>query len=236
MDRRHTAQAGAVCIPSDDDVLVNSNISHRPRLAGSPASNNTSPGTADLGVDITCKACYIKGGFTASLKVKDNSTDVLTRYTSDSEIQEKVRTATQAAFNKITDGLQSSKTNSNVTSRDMETTPVQLPTVDVNFDLDLVPVPGVSAQFQFNEGLELYMLVNTKITVGSTYILKLFSSKTPVDIAIGSNITAGVALDIDLILTSTSAIDVTSGFHLRLDKGAAMEFDLFSTNVSDVAM
>jgi hypothetical protein len=190
-------------------------------------------GTAGLAVEITCESCYIKGGFTASLNVKGNSTDALTKYTND--VRDSVQNVTQTAFNQITDGLQLS-TPSNATSGDMETANLQLPTVDVDFDLDIAPLPGVSAQFQFNEGLELYMLLNTKIAVGSTYVVNLFSSKTPLDITIGSNITAGVALGIDLVITSRNPIDVTSGFHLRLDKGASMEFDLFSSNVSNVAM
>lgn len=202
----------------------------------STSTNTTSLTTAGPpgpGVEITCESCYIKGGFTASLKVKDNSTDALTKYTND--VHDSVQTVTQTAFNQITDGLQTS-TPLNATSGDIETAPAQLPTVNVNFDLDLGPLPGVSAQFQFNEGLELYMLLNTKIAVGSTYIVNLFSSKTSLDVIIGSNITAGVALDIDLVLTSRDAVDLTSGFHLRLDKGASMEFDLFSSNVSNVAM
>ena len=162
------------------------------------STNTTSISPAGLGVEITCESCYIKGGFTASLKVKGNSTDALTKYTN--EVHDSVRNVTQSAFNQITDGLQAS-TPSNATSGDIETANVQLPTVEVDFDLDLAPVPGVSAQFQFNEGLELYMLLNTKIAVGSTYIVNLVSFKTPLDVTIGSNITAGVALDIDLVLT-----------------------------------
>lgn len=181
--------------------------------------------TAGLGVEITCESCYIKGGFTASLNIKDNSTDALTKYTND--VHDSVQNVTQTAFDQITDGLQASAPSN---------TTVQLPTVNVDFDLNLAPLPGVSAQFQFNEGLELYMLLNTKIAVGSTYIVNLFSSKTQLDLIIGSNITAGVTLDIDFVLTSRDAVDLTSGFHLRLDKGASMEFDLFSSNVSNVAM
>lgn len=189
--------------------------------------------TAGLGVEITCESCYIKGGFTASLNVKDNSTNALTKYTND--VHDGVQNVTQTAFNQITDGLQASAP-SNSTSGDIETATAHLPTVNVDFDLDLAPLPGVSAQFQFNDGLELYMLLNTKMAVGSTYIVNMFSSKTPLDATIGSNITAGVALDIDLVLTSRNAVDVTSGFHLRLEKGASVEFDLFSSNISNVAM
>lgn len=185
----------------------------------------TTDGPRGLGVEITCESCFIKGGFTASLNVKDNSTDALTKYTNN--VHDSVQNVTQAAFNQITDGLQASAP-SNAT--------VQLPTVNIDFDLDLAPLPGVTAQFQFNDGLELYMLLNTKIAVGSTYIVNLFSTKTPLDVIIGSNITAGVALDIDLVLTSRDVVDVTSGFHLRVDKGASMEFDLFSSNISNVAM
>ncbi|KAK0747056.1 hypothetical protein B0T18DRAFT_391389 [Schizothecium vesticola] len=202
-----------------------------------PTSTNTTSlttaGTTGLGVEITCESCYIKGGFTASLNVKGNSTDALTKYTND--VHDSVQNVTQTAFNQIIDGLQAS-TPSNATSGDMETANVQLPSVEVDFDLDFAPLPGVSAQFQFNEGLELYMLLNTKIAVGSAYIVNLFSSKTPLDLTIGSNITAGVAFNIDLVLTSQNPIAVTSGFHLRLDKGASMEFDLFSSNVSNIAI
>lgn len=223
MDGRHTAQAGAVCL-----VFIFRKIPLLTCASRSPtAANTTSLSTASLGVEITCEACYIKGGFTASLNVKDNSTNALTQYTNN--VHDSVQTITQTTFNQITDGLTAS-TPSNLTA------PAQLPTVNVDFDLDLAPLPGVSAQFQFNDGLELYMLLNTKIAAGSTYIVNLFSSKAPLDVTIGSNITAGVALDIDLVITSRDAVDVTSGFHLRLDKGASMEFDLFSSNISNVAM
>jgi len=51
-------------------------------------------------------------------------------------------------------------------------------------------------------------------------------------IAVGSDITAGVACVIDLVLDVETVLDITSGFHLKLDKGVRMELRMFGLNVS----
>lgn len=113
---------------------------------------------------------------------------------------------------------------------------IEFPTIDVDFDVDLPPLPGVSVKFQFEDDFELYMLLNTRLSAGATYTLNLFASKSALGIAIGNDITAGVVVVIDLILDVSAAIDISSGFHLKLDKGVGFELNMFDKNVSNVAL
>lgn len=110
----------------------------------------------------------------------------------------------------------------------------EFPTLDVDFDIDLVPLPEVSVRFEFEEGLELYMQLNTRLEAGATYTLNLFASKTPIGIGLTSDLSAGVTVAIDLILDIRTAIDISSGFHLKIDEGVGITLNMFSREVADI--
>ncbi|KAK0641866.1 hypothetical protein B0T16DRAFT_334069 [Cercophora newfieldiana] len=175
-------------------------------------------------VEVICQQCYIKGAASASVTVKGDIGDTISNFTA--EVANEVKNVTEAIFDSVGNFFESL-----VDDEDG----IEFPTLEnVDFDLDLQPLPGVSVKFEFEDDFELYMLLNTKLGAGATYTLNLYASKSPVGIAIGKDITAGVVVVIDLILDVNTAIEISSGFHLKLDKGVGFELNMFSPNVSKV--
>lgn len=108
-----------------------------------------------------------------------------------------------------------------------------LPTFNYSLDIDVPTIPKARLQFQF-DGLELYMLVDTVLSLGATYTLNLYTSNTPVGISVGEDLDLGVIFTVDLILGVEGEIDISSGFHIKLDDGITIDIPLFDNNVSDV--
>ncbi|KAH8883695.1 hypothetical protein GQ53DRAFT_830371 [Thozetella sp. PMI_491] len=109
-----------------------------------------------------------------------------------------------------------------------------LPTVDLDFNLPLLPeVPAVSLEFQL-DGIELYMELDTMLSAGATYTLPLFISETPLGVSIGDSVTAGVVVSVDLILDVQAQIDISTGFHLKLDDRVSLELAMFGQNITNI--
>ena len=107
-----------------------------------------------------------------------------------------------------------------------------LPTFDHDFNLSIPEIPESTIRFQFDD-MELYMEIDTIINAGATYEINLFSSKSPYGFKI-KDLQLGFVLTLDLILSVDGEIDISSGFHLKLDDGVAMTIALFGNNVSDI--
>jgi len=203
---------------------------------GATVQRRAGSAALDFGVEIICETCYIKGAASTSLTIQGNPASIISNYTA--EIAGTVKNVTDVVVDKLAGAIKQTVKNvvDDIFDGPDDDNPFQFPTIDVDFDLDLAPLPGVTVQFQFDDDLEIYMRLNSKLAAGATYTLNLFSSVSPLGVAIGSDITAGVAVVIDLILDVRTAIDISSGFHLRLDKGVGMKLDMFSPNVSDLAL
>lgn len=117
-----------------------------------------------------------------------------------------------------------------------------LPTFDFDFNnVSIAPVPDANLRFSF-DGLELYMLMDTTLSMDATYTLNLFNSGrylagTPaavIGIYITENLHLGLIFTVDLILAAHADIDVSSGFHLLLDDGFAIDIALFGDDASSI--
>jgi hypothetical protein len=109
------------------------------------------------------------------------------------------------------------------------------PTIsNATFDLDISGVPQTLLQLQF-DGMELYVQLETALEVESTYTVNLFTPETPIGITI-PDMDIGVWFSIDLILDAKAEIDISSGFHIKLDDGFKIDIAMFSKNVSDVTL
>jgi hypothetical protein len=80
------------------------------------------------------------------------------------------------------------------------------------------------------------MLLDTTLSAGATYTLNLYTSETPIGFAISNNLWLGVIFAIDLILDVNAEIDMSSGFHIKLDDGAALDINMFDTEVANIAL
>lgn len=109
------------------------------------------------------------------------------------------------------------------------------PPIDVNFDIDIPDIPECQLSFEF-DGLELYMEVDTVLSVGATYTLNIYTSKSPIGFGVGDDLFVGVVFTVDLIISVDSQIDVSSGFHILLNDGIAIQIPIFSQNVSSITL
>ncbi|KAJ4115313.1 hypothetical protein NW768_011165 [Fusarium equiseti] len=110
-----------------------------------------------------------------------------------------------------------------------------LPTMDFDLNIDLPQIPEFRLESQFDE-LEVYMLVDTVLSSGATYTLNLYTSTTPAGFAVRHNLEVGVIFTIDLILSAEGEIDISTGFHLKLDDGVKIELAVFSKEISNMAI
>jgi hypothetical protein len=109
------------------------------------------------------------------------------------------------------------------------------PTLDLDLDLDDADgFPDVHAQFEFND-LELYVELDIQLSAGATYTLNLFTSQSVAGFSI-PGLEAGALFKVSLVLIAQAEIDISSGFHIKLDDAFALELELFNKNVSQISM
>ncbi|KAF3913401.1 hypothetical protein ABW20_dc0108588 [Dactylellina cionopaga] len=184
------------------------------------------------GVEITCTTCYLKTQASVQLTISEsfNATQAF------DELESEVRTA----FENVTDTTISYvKDYVSGVSKKLEDgfdlDDFNLPPIDVDFNIDVPAIPECQLRFQFDE-MDLYVALDTAFTAGITYTLNLYTSETPIGISIGSNLFLGVVVEVDLILSSETEINISSGFHIKLDDGAALEIPLFGDKISQTIL
>jgi hypothetical protein len=109
------------------------------------------------------------------------------------------------------------------------------PTLNLEFNLnDTERLPDVHAQFEFTD-LELYLELDVILSAGATYTLNLFTSQSVAGIKI-PGLEAGALFKVDLVLIAEAEIDISSGFHVKLDQGLVLDFALFDEDVGGVTL
>ncbi|KAK6838094.1 hypothetical protein PG987_006375 [Apiospora arundinis] len=172
--------------------------------------------TVAAGVDIVCASCYLKAKATAELSI-DKSFN------------------TSAAFHNLTKQVSTQFDNATDTAVEwMALTGMTLrpPPIDVDFNIAIPHMPECRLKFNF-DGLELYMLLDSKLSAGVTYHLNLYSSNTPIGISAGKELDIGVIFSVDLVLTADAEVHMQSGFHIKLDDGASFSLAMFADNLTD---
>ncbi|KAI0891492.1 hypothetical protein F4806DRAFT_501041 [Annulohypoxylon nitens] len=195
--------------------------------ASDSTKNNVS---LSAGVDITCTTCYIKGNATAQFSVdgKFNASQVISNFTS--EVKTEVLNTTDQVIDSIEDYFPTVLHN---LEDGIDLDDFDFPPINITFDIDMPDIPECHLQFQFDD-LEMYFLIDTVLSAGATYNLNLFSSNTPIGISAGNDLFLGVVFSVDLILSVNAEIDVSSGFHIKLDDGVGLDMSLFGRNVSNI--
>ena len=84
--------------------------------------------------------------------------------------------------------------------------------------------------------MELYLEIGTVLSAGATYEITLFATQSPIGASIGQDLMLGAVLTVDLILAVEGAIDISSGFHVKLDDGVAINLPLFGDEVADMTV
>lgn len=184
------------------------------------------------GIEITCTACYIKGAVTTRFvsekdfnisRALDNVTDQVQNEIYN--LRTEVANHTKEYVDQVTDDLDD--------GFDMDD--FDLPTMDFDLNIDLPEIPEFRLEFQF-DGLELYILIDTVLSAGATYTLNLYTSTTPAGFAVRHNLEVGVILTLDLIVSVEGEIDISTGFHLKLDDGVRIELGIFSEEIASMVV
>ncbi|UQC81866.1 uncharacterized protein CLUP02_07352 [Colletotrichum lupini] len=182
--------------------------------------------TASAGIEVVCTKCYIKGKASAHLTIDGafNATKVATDI--GNEFEETFDNITAYAKNYVSGVVDN-------LSDGLDANDFDFPPLNITFDLDVPSFPEAGLGFGV-EDLEIYMQLDTTLSAGLSYTLNLYTSTTPLGSKIGDDLLLGVVFSIDLILSVESELQMSSGFHLRMDDEVGFDIALFSKNVSSV--
>ena len=181
-------------------------------------------------VEIVCTTCYIKGTATAQFTINGhfNASQAFQNLTS--EIGTEVENITTTAIDYVENYVKTV-----ITSNGFHINDLAFPPIKVDFDIDVPDIPECELRFQF-DGMELYMQTDTTLSGGATYTLNLYTSETPIGFKVSDELLIGVIFSVDLILSVESEIDISSGFHIQLKDGVAIDIPMFSHNVSSITL
>ncbi|RYO75536.1 hypothetical protein DL766_010286 [Monosporascus sp. MC13-8B] len=163
---------------------------------------------AEISIEVTCVTCYLKGDQVG--EQVENITDTTFEW---------VKNSTGELFDNVLDGLDSSD--------------FDVPPLELDFNIPYPDIPECSLRFQF-DGLELYLVLNTVLSGNADYKLPLYTSNTLAGLSLNSDTFVGVIFSVDLILSTSADVDFTSGIHIKVDDGAAIELSLFGNNISRI--
>ncbi|KAI1418988.1 hypothetical protein F5Y12DRAFT_780343 [Xylaria sp. FL1777] len=182
------------------------------------------------GIEVTCTTCYVKGLVTAELGFDGdfNITQAITNFTR--EIGDEIVNITDTAINYLENEIPELVAN---LTDDLDFSDISFPPLDINFNVDVPDIPECRLQFQFDD-FELYMLMDTVISAGTTYTLNLYSTNTPIGLSVDSETFFGVIASVDLTLAADADIDISGGLHIKVEDGMALDLSLFGHNISSV--
>ncbi|KAF5545318.1 hypothetical protein FPHYL_10772 [Fusarium phyllophilum] len=183
-------------------------------------------------IEITCATCYIKGTATTEF-IYDREFNVSRAF---GNFTNQVRREIDSLADETADYIEKYiDTVTNNLDDGFDLDDFDLPPLDYNLNVDIPEIPEFRLQFQF-DGLEVYMLIDTVLSAGATYTLNLYTSTTPAGFAVRDNLELGVIFAIDLILSVEGEINISSGFHLRLDDGVLFDIAIFSKEISNLTI
>jgi len=174
----------------------------------------------------------VKGSLTTELDFDDDFDIVQAVKNFTLDLGEGIKNITTTAIDYLEDevpGLLKNLTD------DFDFSDIDLPPLNfsLNFD-DVVPdIPECRLHFEFDD-LELYMLLDTTISAGTSYTLNLYSSNSLIGLSKDSKNFLGVIVSIDLVLGADADIDISSGLHIQVNDGMALDLSLFGRDISKV--
>ncbi|RKL33536.1 hypothetical protein BFJ72_g10052 [Fusarium proliferatum] len=183
-------------------------------------------------IEITCATCYIKGTATTEFKYDHefNISRAFSNFTN--QVKREIENLVDETADYIENYIDTVADN---LEDGFDLDDFDLPPLDYNLNVDIPEIPEFRLQFQFDD-LEVYMLIDTVLSAGATYTMNLYTSTTPAGFAVRDNLEIGVIFAIDLILSVEGEINISSGFHLRLDDGVLFDIAIFSKEISSLTM
>ena len=200
-----------------------------------PSQGGAKKGNTSLSasVEIVCTTCYIKGNATAQFTINGNFNVSQAFRNATTAVESEISNITTAAVDYVENYV--ANATSLIASDGFSIKDFDFPPLDVDFDVKVLDIPQADLLFQF-DGLELYMQIDTILSSGATYTLNLYTSDTPIGFAVANDLLIGVVFSVDLILSVDSEIHISTGFHIQLHDGIAINIPMFNQNVSSIAL
>ncbi|KAF2477230.1 uncharacterized protein BDR25DRAFT_371252 [Lindgomyces ingoldianus] len=186
------------------------------------------------GIEVKCKTCYIKGKATAQLDVNGNFNASQAFHGLLDSVEDEVHNITQEVGQQLDNDFEDFLKSLSTGDLSDAFNAFQAPTINNSFSLEVQGIPECLLQLQF-DGMELYVLLETKLSGSASYTLNIYQSNTPLGIAI-QDVQMGIWFSLDLMLDAEAEIDITNGFHLKLDDGVKISIPMFGNNVSDIVI
>ncbi|KAH8668410.1 hypothetical protein BX600DRAFT_256183 [Xylariales sp. PMI_506] len=187
------------------------------------ASGSVKNGNDSADISVVCSTCYVKTTATAQLSVDGNL-----------NVSQAITNATNAVENEFIAIAAAAWNYTEVYLNTLISPSASAPPIDVDFALNIPAIPEVTLSFQFND-TELYMEIDTVIEGSVGYTVTLYKSDTPLGISFeGNNI--GIVFTVDLILNANDDIDISSGFHIKLDDGVQFDIALFAKDIAKATL
>ena len=181
---------------------------------------------------MVCTTCFVKGVATAEISFAEDFNISRTLDDEFNAVKDKVENFTETVDNYFVNYTKGVVANF---ADGIDLDGFEFPTFPFNFTMEVPTIPKCNLRFQFDK-LELYLELDTILSVGATYGLRLYASNTPIGISITPDVELGIIFAIDLILSVSGAIDISSGFHILLNDGLTINIDLFGDDVSDIVL
>ncbi|KAI0475251.1 hypothetical protein GGR56DRAFT_666347 [Xylariaceae sp. FL0804] len=185
-----------------------------------------------VGIEVICTTCYVTGTVSWSLDIQNDMSLSQAIDNFIGEVGDDVKNITETAYDDIKTWIEKYAEDEWDSVIEGEKN-VSTPTLNMTFNLETPEIPSTNLQFQFDD-MELYVLLDTKVSAQATYTLNIYTSETPVGIASDSGAFIGAVFMIDLILTCDAEIEISSGLHIKLDDGMALDIAMFGSNVSSI--
>jgi hypothetical protein len=175
---------------------------------------------ANVGIEITCQQCYVKGGARVTLTFDepfnhtayiDNIKDEVSNFTA--EVVDAAQNITEALF-----------------EGNFDFSEVQVDFTDIN-----IPDPKAALRIVL-DGLDIYALLNAKLYAGATYTETLLHTNTDFGLSKDSDLWLGAVIFVELILSAEAEIDLESGFHIELDDEIAIDIPMFGDNITSISL
>jgi hypothetical protein len=126
--------------------------------------------------------------------------------------------------------------NADFDELDIDWSAYAFPTLDVDFSMNLTNIPETTMKLEFDE-LELYLELDATLDGSQTYKVNLYPPGwyQPAGIKVGDQL-VGVVITLELLLTLSSEVSISTGVHVKFDDGLAMEIAMFGSNVSSITL